>query len=270
MRWPPAARRPPEPDLAYLYAPAAAEQKKPPLDPDPRVTGSRLNRANDGREAWPGQAARFLLGGDLDELALPLPGQTGPDARRPVALRAGGIFHETVGQDFHGRLIRTLTRAGGYHRVPLEAVTAHSDCLLFAWDWRKGMVAGAAELERLIERQRTLRRDPALRVDIDGRRLDVDLFDPGTWRRHQWSVWDPLARAQPPGRRWANPIHHLRQRLFPDARPLPAGGDRRQGAHPLATGGDPPSAPGRALPRADGRAGRRQRDQGEPARARQS
>jgi pimeloyl-ACP methyl ester carboxylesterase len=160
--------------------------------------------------------------------------------------------------------------------------------VLFAWDWRKGMVAAAAELDRLVERLRTLRRDPRLRVDIvahsagglitryfarfgardvldqpepvvtytgarkvrqavligtpnygsitalqraitgyqlgrariepetiatmpgifeilphpdrtwmldiDGRRIDMDLFDAAVWRRHRWSVWDPQVR----------------------------------------------------------------------------
>jgi hypothetical protein len=277
-----------DPDLAYLYAPGAAQPKPYPLIVIPGVMGSRLNRIDDGQVVWPPPAVRFLLGGDLDALALPLPGQTGPDERRPAGLRAGGIFHETAGQDFYGRLIRTLTRAGGYRCVPLEAVTAHSDCVLFAWDWRKGMVAGAAALDQLVERLRTVRGNPALRVDIvahsagglltryfvrfggkdvldrpdppvtfaggrkvrravligtpnygsvtalqraitgypigrariepetiatmpgifellphpdrtwmldiDGRRMDVDLSDPATWRRHQWSEWDPRVR----------------------------------------------------------------------------
>ena len=47
-----------------------------------------------------------------------------------------------------------------------HGVTADSDCVLFAWDWREGMVAAAHELDDLIERLRRLRGDPSLRVDI--------------------------------------------------------------------------------------------------------
>jgi len=31
-------------------------------------------------------------------------------------------------------------------------------------------------------------------LDIDGRRMEMDLFDASVWRRHHWSVWDPQAR----------------------------------------------------------------------------
>jgi len=110
--------------------------------------------------------ARFALGGNLSELALPLSGHTGLGDPRTVELRVGSIFHEIAGQDFYGRLIRTLTLAGGYDCVPIDAVTAATDCALFAWDWRKGMVAAAAELDALVERLRALRQDPTLRVDI--------------------------------------------------------------------------------------------------------
>jgi pimeloyl-ACP methyl ester carboxylesterase len=172
--------------------------------------------------------------------------------------------------------------------VPQEKVTADSDCVLFAWDWREGMVAAARELNELVERLRRLRGDPSLRVDIvahsagglvtryfvrfggvdtlneveptitfaggqkvrqailigtpnygsitalqkaitgykigltrirpetiatmpgmfqllphpdrtwmidiRGRRLDLDLNDVATWRRHRWSIWDAEVR----------------------------------------------------------------------------
>ena len=154
------------PDLAQLYALAAAEPKARPLIVLPGIMGSRLNRADDGHEVWPGSITKFVLGGDLSELALPLPGQPVSADMRMAELRAGGIFHEIAGQDFYGRLIRTLTHAGGYDCVPIGAVTAASNCVLFAWDWRKGMVAAAAGLDALVERLRELRHDPTLRVDV--------------------------------------------------------------------------------------------------------
>lgn len=154
------------PDLARLYAPAAAEPKAHPLIVIPGIMGSRLNRVDDGYEVWPGSITTFMIGGSLSELALPLPGEPVTADMRAAELRAGGIFHEIAGQDFYGRLIDTLTHAGGYDCVPVDAVTATTNCVLFAWDWRKGMVVAAAELDTLVERLRALRHDPVLKVDI--------------------------------------------------------------------------------------------------------
>ncbi len=156
------ASAPRTPDLVGLYARAAAQPKPYPLIVIPGIMGSRLSRVDDGREVWPGPFQKFLLGGDFGELALPLPDEP---ATRP-ALRAGGIFHEIAGQDFYGRLIGTLDQAGGYDCVPASEVTARTDCVLFAWDWRRGMVAAARELDALIERLRALRQAPELRVDL--------------------------------------------------------------------------------------------------------
>lgn len=150
------------PDLVSLYAKAAAQPKPYPLIVIPGIMGSRLSRVDDGREVWPGPFQKFLLGGDFDALALPLPGE--PETR--PALHAGGIFHEIAGQDFYGRLIDTLDHAGGYDCVPAAEVSAATDCVLFAWDWRRGMVTAAQDLDALIERLRVLRGDPALKVDL--------------------------------------------------------------------------------------------------------
>lgn len=83
---------------------------------------------------------------------MPLPDQRGFQAEGGVELHPGEIFHEIAGRDFYGRLIRTLTQAGGYDCVSIETVTAETNCVLLTWDWRKGMVEGAAELDALVER----------------------------------------------------------------------------------------------------------------------
>lgn len=157
------------PDLARLYAPVAAQRKANPLIVIPGIMGSRLYRADaDARdEVWPGSLWNFVSGHDLSMLALPVPGSAGiAGAPHVTALNTGGIFHEIAGRDFYGQIMRTLTDAGGYDCAPREAVTATSDCILFAWDWRKGMVAAAGELDALVEQIRRLRNDPGLKVDI--------------------------------------------------------------------------------------------------------
>ena len=155
------------PDLAQLYAPVAARPKAHPLIVIPGIMGSRLHRAADGAEVWPGPLAGFVAGVDFDRLALPVPG-TAEIAGAPVrdVLAAGGIFYEIAGRDFYGRLLETLSGAGGYRCVTAAQVDAQTDCVLFAWDWRRGLETAAADLDALVEKLRVLRGDPALRVDI--------------------------------------------------------------------------------------------------------
>lgn len=155
------------PDLARLYAPVATQPKTHPLIVIPGIMGSRLYRADGGREVWPGSVWDLMTGNEFANLALPVPGgEKISGAPRLPQLRTGGIFNEIAGRDFYGQIIRTLTEAGGYTCVPREKVSAASDCVLFAWDWRNGMVTASAELDALIQQLRMLRNDPTLKVDI--------------------------------------------------------------------------------------------------------
>jgi pimeloyl-ACP methyl ester carboxylesterase len=156
-----------QPDLVRLYASVAEKPKTHPLIVIPGIMGSRLHRADGDREIWPGSLWKLMIAGDFDNLALTIPGSEAiAGAPRPAELETGGIFHEIAGEDFYAQIIETLSDAGGYTCVPREKVTAQSDCVLFAWDWREGMVAAARELDNLVERLRRLRADPSLRVDV--------------------------------------------------------------------------------------------------------
>ncbi|RMF20507.1 MAG: hypothetical protein D6760_11435 [Deltaproteobacteria bacterium] len=149
-----------EPDLARLYAPFAAKPKTPVIVL-PGVLGSRLIDPRTGGEVWPGGTANLLVGHRLARLALPVAaGETRGE------LVAAGFFHDYAGQDFYGRLLATLTGPGGYHCVPASEVSADSDCVLFAWDWRRDFTEAAARLDALIERIQALRADPNLKVDL--------------------------------------------------------------------------------------------------------
>ena len=280
-----------QPDLVHLYTSVAEKPKVHPLIVIPGVMGSRLHRVDNDREVWPGSFWNLMIASDFDDLALTIPGSEAiAGAPRPAKLESGGIFHEIAGEDFYAQIITTLSDAGGYTCVPREKVTARSDCVLFAWDWREGMVVAARELDDLVEQLRRLRGDPSLRVDIvahsagglvaryfvrfgsvdtlqeveptisfaggekvrqailigtpnygsikalqkaitgypigltrirsetiatmpgmfqllphpdrtwmidiRGRRLDLDLHDVDTWRRHRWSIWDPEVRGR--------------------------------------------------------------------------
>ena len=45
----------------------------------------------------------------------------------------------------------------------VDALTAESDCVLMAWDWRKDLVIAAKHLDKLIMKIRDLRPDPDLK-----------------------------------------------------------------------------------------------------------
>jgi hypothetical protein len=161
------ATTPLEPDLVRLYRPVAQLPKAHPLIVIPGIMGSRLVRADTGLEVWPGPLSGLVAGRDWSDLALPVPGAEDLlEALRPAPLVAGGIFNEIAGADFYGQIIRTLTEAGGYTCVPRDQIAATTNCVLFAWDWRKGMVTASAELDETVERLRSLHGDPTLKVDI--------------------------------------------------------------------------------------------------------
>ena len=156
-----------QPDLVRLYAPVASKPKAHPLIVIPGVMGSRLHRIDNDREVWPGSFWNLMIASDFDDLALTVPGSEAiAGAPHPAKLGSGGIFHEIAGEDFYAQIVKTLGDAGGYTCVPREKVTPDSDCVLFAWDWREGMVVAARELDELVERLRRLRGDPSLKVDI--------------------------------------------------------------------------------------------------------
>lgn len=150
-----------------LYAPVAQRPKAVPLIVIPGIMGSRLIREDTKQELWPGPLTSLLFGHDFADLALPIPGgEQIPGAPRTASLETGGFFHELAGEDFYARIIQTLSNAAGYTCVPRDQVTATTNCVLFSWDWRKGIVVAATELDELIEQLRSLRHDPMLKVDV--------------------------------------------------------------------------------------------------------
>ncbi len=163
----PGCTAPLQPDLVRLYRPVATQRKAHPLILIPGVMGSRLLSADSKVEVWPGPFWRLVMGGAFTDIALPISGvDSSVGAPRRSTLQAGGVFTEIAGTDFYGQIIRTLTEAGGYHCEPVEQMSASTDCVLFAWDWRKGMVAASTSLDTVVDRLRTVRGDPALKVDI--------------------------------------------------------------------------------------------------------
>ena len=131
----------------------------------PGLLGSKLIRASDGTELWPGSTSK-LLTSDYEDLAL----RIDPDTLEPIddGLVPGGIFEGAVGKDFYRRIIQDLLVSGGYQRTePVHAGGQQKAGLyVFTYDWRQDIVKTTQKLDDLIEQIRRDYNDPALRVDV--------------------------------------------------------------------------------------------------------
>jgi pimeloyl-ACP methyl ester carboxylesterase len=153
------------PAAEQFYPAHSATLERVPVILIPGLLGSRLERANDGVERWPG-STRKLLTSDYQELAL----RIDPETLEPVddGLVAGALFDAAIGQDFYRRIVRELRVAGDYQlaRPGQSAVQHKARLYVFTYDWRQDIVKTVAKLDALIEQIRLDYGDPRLRVDI--------------------------------------------------------------------------------------------------------
>ncbi len=121
----------PRPDLASLYAEARGGERHPVIV-IPGMMGSRLVSSRTGDVMWDVSFWKLLTGEGFERLALPV----GSDEfrRNRDDLVPAGLIYESLGEDYYGRLVDTLTEAGGYTCVSPEDLAPESDCVLFAWD----------------------------------------------------------------------------------------------------------------------------------------
>ena len=126
----------------------------------PGLLGSRLARAENGVELWPG-GTRKLLTSDYEELAL----RIDPETLEPIddGLVPSGIFEGAAGKDFYRRSCRSCARqAATGSRVP-ASVSAQERARLyvFTYDWRQDNVKTVRKLDELIEQIRRDYDDPS-------------------------------------------------------------------------------------------------------------
>ena len=151
------------PDLVRIYE-KQASQNKVPIIFIPGIMGSQLKNKQTGELVWPGSTFDLLFGGKFEKLALPI---NGSDILNPSdELVPSGLFMTAAGTRFYASIVETLETAGGYQCVDIDELTAESDCVLMAWDWRKDLVIAAKQLDILIMKIRDLRENPDLKVDI--------------------------------------------------------------------------------------------------------
>jgi pimeloyl-ACP methyl ester carboxylesterase len=153
------------PAAERLYPAHAASEDRMPVILIPGLLGSRLARARDGVEIWPGGVGK-LLTSDYTDLAL----RIDPGTLEPLddGLVPGGIFEGAAGIDFYRRIMQELREAGGYRIMepgrPL--VQQRARLYVFTYDWRQDIVKTVRKLDELIEQIRADYRDPQLRVDV--------------------------------------------------------------------------------------------------------
>jgi hypothetical protein len=153
------------PAAERLYPAHAASDDRMPVILIPGLLGSRLARARDGVEVWPG-GTRKLLTSDYADLALGID----PETLEPVddGLVPGAIFEGAIGKDFYRRIMQELREAGGYRIMspgrPL--VQQRARLYVFTYDWRQDIVQTVRKLDELIEQIRADYREPQLRVDV--------------------------------------------------------------------------------------------------------
>jgi pimeloyl-ACP methyl ester carboxylesterase len=153
------------PAAEHFYPAHAVSAERVPVIVIPGLLGSRLARASDGVEAWPG-GTRKLLTSDYLDLAL----RIDPETLEPLddGLVPSGIFEGAAGKDFYRQLMRVLRESGGYRpmRPGRPLVQQRARLYVFTYDWRQDNVKTVRKLDELIEQIRRDYRDPSLRVDV--------------------------------------------------------------------------------------------------------
>jgi hypothetical protein len=153
------------PAAERLYPAHAASEDRMPVILIPGLLGSRLARARDGVEVWPGGTGK-LLTSDYTDLAL----RIDPETLEPIddGLVPSSVFEGAVGKDFYRRIMQELRDAGGYRIMepgrPL--VQQRARLYVFTYDWRQDLVKTVRKLDELIEQIRVDYGDPQLRVDV--------------------------------------------------------------------------------------------------------
>ena len=153
------------PAIEQLYPAHSASRERVPVILVPGLLGSRLARADNGQELWPG-STRKLLTSDYQDLAL----RIDPETLEPIddGLVASGLFDSAIGHDFYRRIVQELREAGGYRLSSPgnKVVQQKARLYLFTYDWRQDNVVTVSKLDELIEQIRRDYGDPNLRVDV--------------------------------------------------------------------------------------------------------
>lgn len=153
------------PDLHRLYMQSMAVEDQPPVIFIHGVMGSKLRDKTSGEEIWIGSLWRVLTS-DYSDLALEIDPQTLEPL--PDNIEAFEVADAAVGQDFYGKIVRTLHDVGEYQlaTVGQRVDKTRKNYYVFYYDWRQDNVITARQLADFIDQIREDYADPDLKVDI--------------------------------------------------------------------------------------------------------
>jgi pimeloyl-ACP methyl ester carboxylesterase len=154
-----------KPDLKQLYTQSRSVTDQPPVVFIHGLLGSKLRDKQSQVEVWPGSTFNVLFG-NHDHFAPKIDPETlevKPDEYEPFALAK-----QTVGQDFYGNIIKTMSDYGGYEEATLgqEINTDRKYYYTFVYDWRQDNIESVRKLADFIEQIRKDYDNPDLKVDI--------------------------------------------------------------------------------------------------------
>jgi pimeloyl-ACP methyl ester carboxylesterase len=142
-----------------------AVEDQPPVIFIHGVMGSKLRDKTSGEEIWIGSLWRVLTS-DYSDLALEIDPQTLEPV--PDNIEAFEVADAAVGQDFYGKIVRTLHDVGEYQLATAgqRVDKTRKNYYVFYYDWRQDNVITARQLADFIDQIRMDYGDPDLKVDI--------------------------------------------------------------------------------------------------------
>lgn len=154
-----------QPDLHRLYMESMMVTDQPPVVFIHGVLGSKLRDEDGDEDLWLGSLDRILLS-EYSELAYEIDAEELEP--KTSSVQAYTVADDAVGKDFYGKIIRTLSDAGGYKKAEVgQAVNpGQKNFYVFFYDWRQDNVKTAAQLTRFIDQIRIDYKQPDLKVDI--------------------------------------------------------------------------------------------------------
>ncbi|MDQ6982448.1 MAG: hypothetical protein Q9M08_05510 [Mariprofundus sp.] len=154
-----------QPDLKRLYEISSSDRFQAPVIVIHGVLGAKIRSFPDRQEVWPGSIGQLLFG-DYDGLRLNIESDIlEPDFSNSEAY---ALFDEVGGNDYYGRIVRTLSEAGGYKLSSPGLANPQHDArvYVFVYDWRQDLTKSAAQLEQFIDKVRLDYGMPQMKVDI--------------------------------------------------------------------------------------------------------
>ena len=153
------------PDLHRLYMQSMKVTDQPPVIFIHGVMGSKLRDIETGDDLWLGPIQRILFN-DYSDLAY----EIDPETLEPLPSKVQpyAIADNTVGKDFYGKIVRTLSDTGEYHltQIGQKVEPTRKNYYVFFYDWRQDNIKTVRQFADYIDQIRIDYGDPNLKVDV--------------------------------------------------------------------------------------------------------